>query len=360
MENENIEFTEVEKPTEESYQKKKVDSDKKIDDPQRIRQLKIMTLFTLLLSIAFYIFFYISKHDSTFSDVNAFANDPYDAVGSCGIQVAIGAALISILRFFCPGKTFGQSRSRQFLCIRAIFVSLLAIIVTLSVDVIALLRHTSQWIDSGEGFLLAVLVDVFLLVAILLLHRVYRLISIIITFQNFQPMRIMSAISLAGILIFSFYPETLREGFIGAVFTASVGICFLLIIVAVLTKIILSTGNFEYDDIFDDVIAYYHWLRRQFGDQNPLLVLVKMTGDFPSIKRFMEWLNPRKYFWRFVGITALASWFVLILFTIIGSDNLGGDILDVCVSVFLEVLGVIIAYMFLGGFLGIFRAETKA
>jgi hypothetical protein len=52
--------------------------------------------------VSFYLFFQTSKHNPALSSVNAFADDPYDAVGSFGVQFALFTALLSLVRAFRP------------------------------------------------------------------------------------------------------------------------------------------------------------------------------------------------------------------------------------------------------------------
>ena len=57
------------------------------------RPLKVSAFITFVLAVVFYLFFQISKHDLALSQVNVFAEDPYDAVGSFGVQFALFTAL---------------------------------------------------------------------------------------------------------------------------------------------------------------------------------------------------------------------------------------------------------------------------
>jgi len=50
------------------------------------------------LAVLFYLFFQISKQQPDLARVNAFANDPYDAVGSFAVQFALFVAVISLIR----------------------------------------------------------------------------------------------------------------------------------------------------------------------------------------------------------------------------------------------------------------------
>ena len=45
------------------------------------KQYKVNACLTFVLAVLFYLFWQISKHQPALSQVNAFAEDPYDAVG---------------------------------------------------------------------------------------------------------------------------------------------------------------------------------------------------------------------------------------------------------------------------------------
>ncbi len=73
------------------------------------RQAKFATVITCLLTLLFRIFFDVSKHNPALAKVNIFLEEPYDAVGSFGIQLAMLSALVSFLRILRPypkGITF--------------------------------------------------------------------------------------------------------------------------------------------------------------------------------------------------------------------------------------------------------------
>jgi hypothetical protein len=64
------------------------------------RELKVYALLTFLLAMLFYLFFQVSKHNLVLSEVNAFAEDPYDAVGSFGVCCWVMYFLRSLWDFF--------------------------------------------------------------------------------------------------------------------------------------------------------------------------------------------------------------------------------------------------------------------
>jgi hypothetical protein len=64
-------------------------------NPQSIKRIHRVSALVLLIAVWFYLFFQINKQ-SPFVEANPFADDPYDAVGSIAIQVAL-----IILTFAC-------------------------------------------------------------------------------------------------------------------------------------------------------------------------------------------------------------------------------------------------------------------
>jgi len=64
---------------------------------QSVKHIHRVTALILLTAILFYLFFQINKR-SPFVEANPFAVDPYDAVGSIAIQVAVLISLLSYAR----------------------------------------------------------------------------------------------------------------------------------------------------------------------------------------------------------------------------------------------------------------------
>jgi hypothetical protein len=84
-------------------------------------QLKVRAFITFMLAVLFYLFFQISKHNPALSHVNAFAEDPYDAVGSFGVQLAVFTALLSLVRAFRPYQPKQALDSQKVLLLRSLW-----------------------------------------------------------------------------------------------------------------------------------------------------------------------------------------------------------------------------------------------
>lgn len=91
--------------------------------------------------------FMFAKHDVALRGVIPFGNDPYDAVGSFGIFVALIVAVIAILRTFRRYPTPVSAMQRLF-AIRAQTTVVLVVLITVGADVVAMARHPGMWIHS--------------------------------------------------------------------------------------------------------------------------------------------------------------------------------------------------------------------
>jgi len=193
------------------------------------RSLKLHAFAVLILSVLFYLFFEVSKHNPVLSAVNVFGDDPYDAVGSFGIQAAALLAVLSGVRAFRPYSAFTVSERRRVLLVRTLMMSVLAVGITLVGDAIAMLRHPSVWIGSDGGRLLAGLLVGMVALTAMAGWLIYR---------DIQPMALRSVsgvwrrsaiISTVAAAILALYPEGLRQSLSGELFTVLVGILLLFV-----------------------------------------------------------------------------------------------------------------------------------
>ena len=110
------------------------------------------TLLTLTASIAFGAFFQLSKR-SVFADVNPFADDPVDAIGSFVMQLAPFVAVFTLARVARVAQTPTRDRCR--LILRGNYLALAAISITLLADTWMELQQPS-WNISIWGQLLVI------------------------------------------------------------------------------------------------------------------------------------------------------------------------------------------------------------
>lgn len=119
-------------------------------DPPQIRRLHRVTATTGVIAVLFFLFFQVNK-GGPFREINPFGVDPYDAVGSIAIQVALAIGILNYgraLRIWSDAEQTGKAR----LVLRGDALVLLAVLVTLAADWVAVSLHPISL--SGWGALL--------------------------------------------------------------------------------------------------------------------------------------------------------------------------------------------------------------
>jgi hypothetical protein len=102
---------------------------------QNIHRIHRVTALILFAAIVFYLFFQVNKR-APFVETNPFAVDPYDAVGSMAIQVALLIGLLSYARTLRWHDDPSQETKAR-LSLRGDTLVLVAIFITLCADMIA-------------------------------------------------------------------------------------------------------------------------------------------------------------------------------------------------------------------------------
>ena len=102
---------------------------------QAIRRIHSVTAFITLAAVVFYLFFQINKGEP-FRDINPFAVDPYDAVGSFAIQIALLIGILTYARALRLRDAPSQVPMAR-LILRGNLLVVLAILVILSADAVA-------------------------------------------------------------------------------------------------------------------------------------------------------------------------------------------------------------------------------
>lgn len=114
---------------------------------QNIKRTHRVTALILLTAVLFYLFFQINKR-SPFVDANPFAVDPYDAVGSIAIQVALLISLLTYARVIRWRNDPAQEKGR--LVLRGNILVLSTIAITLFTGLVAEIVRpmpTSVWVN---------------------------------------------------------------------------------------------------------------------------------------------------------------------------------------------------------------------
>jgi hypothetical protein len=316
-------------------------------------KLKSATILTCTLTILFFLFFDQSKHNPALAAVNPFIEDPYDAVGSFGIQLSLLAALLSLIRVFRSYATKEIPSNQLLLILRGDAIALLSMIVTLAADIVAMLRYPSMWMNSSDGRILAGLVGSLLLLTLfigLLLYRIVVNLSFFIANHSWKKV-VLFPISL---FILAIYPANLRESVAGGIFTASLGMVLLFISTWSLATAIFLQTEMEFEAVFDDFASIYRGIKARLG-------FVSRVENFTNIAwlhKLFNWLNPRKHRWNFIILIALVMGGSLMLTEALNegiSTNTNIVMLVLAVFLGIEGAGVILGYLLFAEFLGIFR-----
>ncbi|MHB8526506.1 MAG: hypothetical protein ACYDD2_10175 [Candidatus Acidiferrales bacterium] len=289
-------------------------------------RLKINALLAFLLALLFYLFFMYTKHDAALSAVNAFAEDPYDAVGSFGIQAAFFCGVVCLIRAFRPNGSEGASLERRIFVVRAQMVAVLSVGVTLASDAVGVARQPSLWFGSAAGHRLVSLLGgmaVLTVLAGMLVRRAAREMRLPNVANDWKK---AAVVSLGAVLGLAFYPESLRQHFLGELLTIVGGAALLF-------------------------VSIWAWAVALI----PYRTVKKQNLGSASV----SWAH--KYQWFIVAVVGI----LIGLFFVAGEASEGTGIphakLALVVSVYLglEIAGVLIGYSFLGGLLGLFRKDSR-
>lgn len=190
--------------------------------------LKRNAVNLLALSIAFCFFFYASKHDPALNRNLSFAEDPYDAVGSFAIQFALLSGALSLVRAFRTYPDGTEMPLQRQLVAAGQVTGCMAVIVTLLVDLLALIRHPELWARSAISPLLLRIMTGLLGWAAISVAFGVRDAAISGARRNEFWLRSLPWF-LGAMAIVAFYPERFRHTLFGAVATVVVGALVLFI-----------------------------------------------------------------------------------------------------------------------------------
>jgi hypothetical protein len=328
------------------------------------RSVKVSALLTIGLAVLLFFFFDNCKHAPALSPVNAFAEDPYDSVGSFGIQLAPFLALLAVLRAFRPYPS-EKTRERQLvLFARAAYFSCLAVAVTLGADMIAMIRHSSLWLGVAAGYLLVALLAGMVLLTVLVFWSISYATRSLPLHSPLRRWTKASVFSLAGILPLAFYPEGLRQSTAGELLTIAVGVIFLFCLVWGLGTAITPSLDLPYEDVIDDLVITYQWERGRINPSSPLLALDSVLEKLLTlslVRSILHWLNPRRHPWNIAILLGIFMGIALLFSEMIGE---GGPPqltrLAMVASIFIgeELGGVLLGYAILVKPVGLFRPDA--
>ncbi len=338
-----------------------------MNTPKHIfRQIQAMTLGACLLALLFFAFFNASKHDPALASANIFIEDPFDAVGSFGIQLALLAALISFVRILrpYPNGITPEGLSRIF---SGVALTLLSILATLSADGIAMLRYLPTWTAKpaaiAAGWRLAVLAAGLAVATILVGWMELRLSQSHHLLSGRRAWGKAALIYLAAWVILALYPDGWRESVPGAVITALVGMAILMALCWAAAGLVFSSAAEVSEDFLDDLLALYTWLKGRFPFMGGLSRQIE-TGltEFMKVawlRGIIDWLNPRRHVWNLVLLAALGMGIFLILAETAGEGLPQARLILLVFGVFIgiEGTGVLLGYALFRYYLGIFKDQ---
>jgi hypothetical protein len=325
------------------------------------KQVLLSMLTTCLLVGVFWIFFDASKHNDLFMKANVFLEDPYDAVGSFGVQLAALGALLSFVRLLRPypqGITCDALRR----IIRGEAVALCAVSVTLSADGLAMLRYLHGWIGLSAGWLLVGSASALLAVTALAGRRLYQLGRTLKIYSSRSSWQRTLLVCLAGTLVLMFYPEGWRQSVPGGVFTALVGMAILFILTASIVKSAFPPCGEQSEDFLDDLYALYEWVKAHANSAGSIfrsgervsLALAKIAW----ISGCINWLNLRKHAWNLVILVGLGMGLALFAAEAAaeGAPKASAILMVVSVYTGIETSGVLLGYALFKQYLWIIKA----
>ena len=276
-------------------------------------QVKITTLITCLVALLFLIFFNASKHDPVLMKINVFIEDPYDAVGSFGFQLAIIAALISLVRIVRPYPN-GISSENLSTILRGDAVSLLSIAVTLIADGVAIFRYLPEWTSSSAGWLLVFHLFGLTALTALAIWKIFKIGKSLNLLSGNNAWTKVITLCLVGMFILTFYPETWRMSIPGGIFTAIVGMVFLFNLTSAIARFLFPSPAMQPDhDFLDDLSALYQYLSTHLIFAGFLFQWIQKLVNISWVCVLINWFNPRRHPWKMIIITALGIGIALIL-----------------------------------------------
>ena len=322
-------------------------------------KLKVNACLTFVLAIVFYLFFQMSKHHPVLSQVNAFANDPYDAVGTAGTQFAVFTALLSLVRAFRPYQPNRAVDSQQLLLGRGAYMTCLSVTVTLGADSVALLRYPSVWIGFPAGRLLVALIGGMALFTALVIWRIHYAASVCKVPSAQQRWARAMGISLVSVIILAWYPENWRQSLPGELLTVVVSMTLFFAAVRAWGMALSPSLETSGEDFIDDLASIYRWLKAHAGHFGVLLAPLEKTSGSPFLRPIVNWLNPRKHPWNGILLFGMCMGIVLAFAEAMGEGGLGPHF-AVLATIFvgLEGAGVLVGYALLAKPLRLFRHDS--
>jgi hypothetical protein len=263
------------------------------DTNRRVHRVTAMITF---VAFVFFLFFQVNK-SGPLGEINPFGEDPYDAVGSFAIQIALLTGVLTYARALRLTEDPEQAAKRR-LVLRGNALVLLAIGITLVVDAIAIRLHPVP--PSYWGIVLKI------------------------------ELTLMSLLVITGVLMLAVLSQRTPTSTPPRDLTPADGIDDLLTLVRVPVRI----ANAFLPD------AFVEWVLRFDSD-----------GLFSRA----PWLNPRTHPWRFACILGLLVGVGLLLAQL--QEGLPPSLMIglIVAGIFIsaEFIATLVGFLLLGGYLGL-------
>jgi hypothetical protein len=269
---------------------------------QEARRVHRITAAITALAVVFCLFFQVNK-GGPFRAINPFGNDPYDAIGSFAIQIALLVGLLTYARGLRLREERVTQEAKARLILRGNLLVLAAVLVTLFADIIAMALQ-----PPPPSFWVAVLTTELGIMALLALGCAVGLAVVFRGVRTIPP------------------PRDLTPA-----------------------------------DAMDDLwaLARIPVARLGQGRTTPPLpdALVRWSARFNSDRLFAwtPWLDPRRHPWRFASVLGLLIGVLLVLAQLQEGlpPNLKTGLLVAAIFIGTEFVAVLVGFALLGGYLGL-------
>ncbi len=292
---------------------------------------KFDTLCTLALAAVFFVFFDVTKHNTSLAAVNPFGEDPYDAIGSFGTQAAAFAALLALVRAFLLWRARLPRAESAFWLLRAQMAAALLVLVTMAGNAVGLARHTSLWLGTEAGTRLVALLVGMTVLALALGVRVRVAARRLASANHARLGQRALAVCLLAVIALAFYPEGLRDDLLGELFTVVAGALLLFVPTRALLTALVPEGE------------------------------AQATGNVPPNGAW--WQLGHRLQWALVVIVSLVFGVLIFLAEATG-EGFGSNLANVAklaaIFIGLEAAGVLIGFVALRGPLGLFRPPAPS
>ena len=185
---------------------------------------------TVCFAVIYGCFFFLCKQGTVLPALCAYTADPYDAVGSFGIQLAALVCVVAFMRAMRMRRSADAGEALLF--VRSLAVLNLTVLATMVSDVVAMLRTVPSWGHTVLGW--SIMADnlVMAIASAMLCALAARAGRAAAPGMHLLPWRttLLVWVVVAGML--AAYPSAWESGMLGGVLTALVGMLALFALVA--------------------------------------------------------------------------------------------------------------------------------